>query len=315
VLRPHLVIGARGYAGRQAVIALGEHVRVRAAEPGDDLLAAMDGVEVVHLALAVRSPFDRPARARGPHPLLVQVFGLARRAGVRRIVHLSSASACGASRDGRVSERTTPRPEQAHERLLALDEAWLRGQGEPEAVVLRPAQAFGPGEPVTSRLVRALVAGRLALPGGGTARRTFLAGADLGRAFAAAGLRGEPGAAYLAGGFEGSWRELLTAAAAALSIRPRLGRRSYDVAYLAAALGLPRSRAARECWPTPALVDLLARPQVVDDGWSRRELTWRPEVLGFGDGLAGLADWYRAAAAGEPPVVTPGAGISGEAPT
>ena len=98
-------------------------------------------------------------------------------------------------------------------------------------------------------------------------------------------------------------------------MRPRLGRRGYDLAYLAAALRWPRSRLARECWPTPAVVDLLARPQVIDDGWTRRELTWRPEVLTFSDGLAGLADWYTATTADEPPVVTPGAGVSGEAPT
>ena len=42
------------------------------------------------------------------------------------------------------------------------------------------------------------------LHGGGGAPRTFLAGSDLGTAFAAAGLRGEPGAAYLLGGFDGS---------------------------------------------------------------------------------------------------------------
>jgi len=98
-------------------------------------------------------------------------------------------------------------------------------------------------------------------------------------------------------------------------VRPRLGRRAYDLAYLAAALRLPRRRVARACWPTPVLVDLLARPQVIDDGWSRRELTWEPEVLTFPDGLAGLADWFTATTRNEPPVVTPGAGVSGEATT
>jgi nucleoside-diphosphate-sugar epimerase len=310
----HLVIGAGGYAGRHAVTALREHVRVRTAEPGDDLAAAVRGAAVVHVAVPLRSPFARPGwrERRRPHPLLVEVAARAREAGVGRIVLLSSATACGLLPGGRVSERTRPRPESAHERALALDETWLRELGRPEAVVLRPAQPFGPGEPVLSRLVHALVAGRLSPPGGGRAPRTFVAGADLGRAFAAAGLRGGPGQAYLVGGVEGSWRELLTAAAAALSVRARLGRRGYDLAYLAAALRAPRARAARECWPTPPLVDLLARPQVVDDRWSRRELTWEPEVRTFEAGLAGLAEWFTASTPRVPPVVTPGTGAPSE---
>jgi nucleoside-diphosphate-sugar epimerase len=308
------VIGARGYAGSLALEALGERVRVRAAEPHDDLAAAMLGVEVVHVAAELRSPFERLRRGRRwqPHPLLVRVVGLAREAGVRRIVHLSSASAFGLARDGHVSERTPPRPEHAYERLLAGDEAWLRDQARPEVVVLRPAQPFGPGEPLLSALVRALAAGRLALPGGGRARRTFLAGADLGRAFVAAALRGEPGGAYLVGGFEGSWRQLLVAAAMELSLPPRIGWHSYDLAYLAAAARLPLSPVAAECWPTPFLVDVLGRSQVVEDGWSRRELSWRPEVLCFGDGLAGLAE-RSAAVAANPPVISPGPGAPSEA--
>jgi hypothetical protein len=40
-------------------------------------------------------------------------------------------------------------------------------------------------------------------------------------------------------------------------------------------------------------VDLLARPQVVEDGWSRRELSWRPLVATFEAGLAELPEWHR----------------------
>jgi nucleoside-diphosphate-sugar epimerase len=285
----HLVIGAAGYAGRHAVAALRESVLVRAADLSDDLAGAMEDVDVLHLALELHSPLQRP-RGRPPHPLLVSLVRLARDAGVRRLVFLSSASVYGFHREGRVSERARLRPHHAYERALLAEETWLRAQDRPEVIVLRAAQGFGPDEPVCVRLFERLVAGRLALPGGGRAPRTFLAGPDLGQAFLAAAVRGQPGVAYLLGGIRGSWRELLLAAATTLRLRRRrhVGRSSYDLAYLGA-----WSRVPRAGWPTPCAVDLLARPQVVEDGWSRRELSWRPQVTTFEAGLAELADWQR----------------------
>jgi hypothetical protein len=70
-----------------------------------------------------------------------------------------------------------------------------------------------------------------------------------------------------------------------------VGRCSYDLAYLAAWSGLAHSSTSRTCWPTPYVVDLLARAQVVEDGWSRRELSWRPQVATFETGLAELLGW------------------------
>ena len=316
----HLVIGANTFAGRHAVTALGKHGPVRAAGLRGGLAAAMDGVEVVHVAAPLYSPFDRltwRARWRGgrPNGFLVGLMKLARRAGVRRVVVMSSTSALGTPRDGRVTERTRPAPEHPYERLLAYDEAWLRDQYDPDVVVLRPAQAFGAGEPVLSRLLDRLLRGwllrgRLLLPGGGRAWRTFVAGSDLGRSFHAAALRGAPGGAYLVGGFKGSWRELISAAASALHIHAHVTRLPYDLAYLAAwaraTSGLPLSQ---RCWRNPFAVDLFTRPQVVEDGWSRRELSWTPEVTNFAGGLAGLAEWVRRSAmAGRVKVATrPGA--------
>jgi nucleoside-diphosphate-sugar epimerase len=253
----------------------------------------MEGVDVAHLAVDLRSPFERPQR-RTPHPSLPPLLRTARAAGVRRLVCLSSANVLGFSGEDRVSERTRPHSEHAYCRAMAADEAWLRLQFEPDVVVLRPAQAFGSGERLLSHLIPQLMSGRLRLPGGGRARRSFLAGGDLGRAFGAAALRGEPGAAYLLGGFQGSWSELLRSAAEALGARRGPGRASYDLAYLSASLRFLRTRAGQECWPTPFVVDLLSRPQVVADGWSRRELSWQPRITGFLAGLPDLPEWYRA---------------------
>jgi nucleoside-diphosphate-sugar epimerase len=302
----HLVIGAAGYAGRHAVAALRELVPVRTAERSDDLARAMDGVEVVHVALELRSPLER-AHGRGPHPLLVSLVGRARDAGVRRLVFLSSSSVYGSDREGRVSERAPLRPYHPYERALMADEKWLRERDRPDVIVLRPAQGFGPDELIAGRLFHwMVVSGRLALPGGGRAPRTFLAGADLGRAFQAAALRGAPGTAYLLGGIQGSWRELLLAAAQTLRLgRRRVGRGSYDLAYLGASSRWLRTRVGRVCWPTPFVVDLLSRAQVVEDGWARRELSWSPQVGTFEAGLAELPEWHPdTVAVAEPGAVT-----------
>ena len=287
----HLVIGAAGYAGRHAVAALRESVLVRTAEVSDDLARAMDGIEVVHLALEVHSPLRIP-RGRSPHPLLVSIAGMARTAGVRRLVFLSSTSVYGFDREGRISERSAVWPEHPYGRALLADETWLRERDRPDVVVLRAPQGFGPDEPVSGRLFHWIASGRLALPGGGRAARTFLAGADLGRGFLAAAVRGQAGVAYVLGGIRGSWRELLLAAAETLRVRRRrVGRGSYDLAYLGAWSRVLRTTAGRTCWPTPFVADLLSRPQLVEDGWTRRELSWRPQVVTFEAGLVELPDW------------------------
>lgn len=306
----HLVIGAAGFAGRHAVTALGDQVRVRTAEPDDDLTAAMEGVDVVHLVAERHSPFRRGGRRRRtPDPLLAAAADAAVAAGVRRLVLLSWTSSLGSPPDGRVSERTVGRPYHLHERLLARDEAWLLARSRPEVVVVRAATPFGPGEPVLTRLLRDLVDGRLSLPRGGRAERSFLAGPDLGRAMLAAGLRGQPGMAYLAAGCRGTWRGLLDQAASLLGVRHRAASVPYDVAYLAAAGHLAGVAGGAVSWPTPCLVDLLARGLIVEDGWSRRELSWEPEVRTFAEGLAELADAYPVAApaaAGLPIAARPG---------
>jgi nucleoside-diphosphate-sugar epimerase len=290
----HLVIGAGSYSGRQAITALQDDAAVRGVEPGDDLAAAMVGIEVVHLAAELHPPGAHLRWDRRPHPLLVETARLAREAGVRRLVYCSTAHVYGTGWEGRISETTRQRPEHAYERLTARDEAWLREQAEPDVVVIRPAQGFGAGEPLTGFVLRQAASGRVRLPHGGRVRRTFLAGADLGRAFVAAAQRGQPGMAYLLGGFEASWRDLVAAAGAALGVTLQVRGRSYNVAYLEAAARELLAPVGPEWWPSRFVVDALARPQRLEDGWSRRELMWEPRIRSFEAGASELVAWFRA---------------------
>lgn len=292
-----VVVGASEHAGQHLLRALPSATGVEAAGAIEE---AVEGAEVVVLCAPTWEVERRLRFTREPHPLLPRVLGAARVAGVRRLVHLSTTLVYGPDHAGptRIDERTPPRPAHAFERLKLLEEDWLRqNAGDVEVVVVRAAPGFGGGDRVFARLLAQLEQGGLRLAGGGNQPRTFLAGADLGRALAAAAARGQPGATYLAAGFDASWREMLEGAADVLHIKPVIGSVPYDLAHLAAAIRELRVPVGGEVWPNLVSVDLLARPHLCDGGWTRRELVWSPQVGSFEEGAGELAAWYRAEAA------------------
>ncbi|HEX6547522.1 MAG TPA: NAD-dependent epimerase/dehydratase family protein [Candidatus Dormibacteraeota bacterium] len=291
-----LVIGASEYAGRHALRALPE---ARAVDPDGDLEAAASGAEVVIVAAPTWDAGTKLRVMRQPHPLLPRVLGACSQAGVRRLVHLSSALVYGADHPEAMAltEASEPRPVHAYEKLKRREEEWLRlNRGALELVVVRPATGFGGHDRLLARLLAELEGGHLKLPEAGRVPHSFLAGPDLGRALAAAAQRGRPGATYLVSGFEGTWRELLEAAAAVLGVAPRIGSVPYDLAYLGASLRELRTAVGSECWPSHLSLDLLAKPRRLEGGRSRRELTWSPQVGSFAEGVAELAAWYRSLA-------------------
>lgn len=171
-----LLTGGTGFVGRHllaALLARGEAVRVftRTASAlgqregmevaeGDlaDPLAverAMEGARVVvHLAARVAHPSDQPDALYEFNVRSTAVLAAAaRRAGVSRFVHLSSAGVYGDGRRGtRHSERDAPRPGNAYERSkLAAEHALAAALdgGKARLTILRPTGIYGPGRPVT----------------------------------------------------------------------------------------------------------------------------------------------------------------------
>lgn len=287
-----LVVGVSGFAGRHALAAFENG---RGADPEDDLESLAEGVDVLVFCGPTWEPDRKPEGGGAPHPLLPRALGAAQAAGVRRFVHLSSAAVYGPDQPGRIPEAAEPRPVHAYERLKLREEEWLRRHhGQVELVVVRAAAGFGAWDPILERLLRELGAGRLRLVNGGRAQRSFLSGPDLGRVLLAAALRGRPGATYLAGGFEGSWRDLLLMAAAVLGVAPVVKSIPYDLAYLAARARWLRARSGEVCWPNPYTLDLLAKSHTYDDGLSRRELSWSPQVGSFDEGVVELVKWFQA---------------------
>ncbi|HET7378886.1 MAG TPA: NAD-dependent epimerase/dehydratase family protein, partial [Gaiellales bacterium] len=233
----HLVIGAGEFLGDAVSRALAPDVpliELHADADAETLEDAMKGVDVVHMCAQVWSPARRLKYRKKPPPLLVRVVEAARHAGVRRIVHVSTADVYGPDHFVRINERAELKPVHPYEKLKLMEETWLKAQGyDIEVVVLRPARVFGPGEDfLIPDLVLRMSASRLWLPAAGRAMQTFIAASDVGRACLAAAERGKPGRSYLLAGFDSSWRVFLELTAQALDVECHIVGVPYDVSFL-----------------------------------------------------------------------------------
>ena len=292
----HLVIGAGEFLGDHVSKALAAEAPVIElnADADDETLAdAIKSVEVVHYCAESWSPARRLRVRRDPPRLLERVVEASRRAGVRRVVHVSTADVYGPDHVGKITEKARLKPTHAYERLKLLEETWLLDTAQDlEVVVLRPARVFGQGEGwMLPRLMRSLARGRLWLPGGGEVVQTFIAAEDVGRACLAAADRGKPGKSYLIGGFDATWRDLLESCARAAGISAHIYSLPYDMAYLRALAVETLTAQGAAVWPGIYAVDVIGKPHLLDDSHSRRELTWSPSVGSFEQAMPQMAGW------------------------
>jgi nucleoside-diphosphate-sugar epimerase len=291
-----LVIGAGEFLGDHVSHALAAEVPVIElnADADDETLAdAISAVEVVLNCAQTWSPARRLRFRKSPPPLLQKIVEAARRAKVRRIVHVSTADVYGPDQSGQVNEKSRLRPVHAYERLKLYEEQWLmQSAGDIEVVIVRPARIFGAREDwILPRLMGALVKGRVWLPGGGRAKQTFVSAEDVGRACLAAADRGRPGHTYLVGGFDSSWRELLDSAIRAVGVAGTVVNLPYDLLYLKALTMETVTPPGGVIWPGIYATDVLGKPHFYDDSQSRRDLTWSPSVGSFDQEMPRMAAW------------------------
>ncbi len=291
----HLVIGAEQFLGRHVSHALASEAPVIElnADADDQTLAdAIRTVDVVHICAETWSPGRRLRFRKDPPGLLVRIVNAARRAGAKRIVHISTADVYGAQ-PARLTERAKLRPTHAIERLKLHEEEWLFDAAQDlDVVVLRPARVFGAGEDwMLPHLLTKLAKGRLWLPGGGRVKQTFVAAGDVGRACLAAADRGQAGHSYLIGGFDSTWRELLESSARVVGIEAEIGSVPYDLAFLRGLAVETMTAPGAQVWPGMYAVDVIGKPHQYDDSYSRRELTWSPAVGSFEQAMPQMAAW------------------------
>lgn len=264
------------------------------ADADDETLAdAISTVEVVVNCAESWSPARRLKFQQSTPRMVERIVTAARRARVRRIVHVSTVDVYGSAHNGRINEKARPRPAHAYERLKMHEERWLlQSASDIEVVILRPARVFGLGEPwILPRLMAAMAGGRVWMPGGGRARQTFVSAGDVGRACLAAADRGVPGRAYVVGGFDSTWRDLLESAARAAGFAADIGGVPYDLAYIRALAAETTAPAGAVVWPGVLAVDVIGRAHLCDDSNSRRQLTWSPSVGSFEQEMPAMSGW------------------------
>ncbi len=292
----------RSAEAAEAVAARGAYpVRGDITDPAT-LPAAMAGVDLVyHVAgLNVMCP-RRPARLdRVNVDGAVNVVRAARRAGVRRLVHTSSAAVIGEKR-GEIGAEDTPhrgtylshydRSKHLGEQALVVEAG--QEAGDMELVIVNPSSVQGPGRVTgTGKLILDLVNGRLPVM-----VDTWVSIVDIddcARGHLAAAARGEPGRRYVLNSFSLPIRQAVEILGEQLGRTLSVRYLPRPVAYGAGAAieGLWRLRRRRPPF-CREMVRTISHGHRYDGSRAVRELGLsylRPEEF-----LGRLVDWYRRA--------------------
>ena len=320
-----LVTGASGLLGRTTVNALrsrGDEVTTLQRRPsglaGAEVLGdvadpfavarAVDGQDaVLHLAAKVDvvGPYADYARANIEGTRVV--VEASRRAGVSRLVHVSSPSVAHAGRplSGVPAEPADPERARGHyARTKAAAELVALAADSPGLAVLvvRPHLVWGPGDTqLVARLVQRARAGRLVVLGSGAALidTTYIddAAAALVAAVDVCGPAAHGEALVLSSGEPRPVVEILDRVCLAAGVPPprrhvpvRVGR------WAGTAVDAVWSVTGRTDTPplTRFLVEQLTTSHWFDQRRTRTLLRWRPTV-GLDEGFGRLARWYATA--------------------
>jgi nucleoside-diphosphate-sugar epimerase len=265
--------------------------------PETDWAPALSGVAcVVHLAARTHvlreAAADPLAEYRRTNVAATRRLAQqAAKAGVHRLVYLSSVKVNGESTSGRpYTEDDSPAPEDAYGVSKWEAEQELRQLAAVtgvEIVVLRPPLVYGPRVKGNFLRLIALIARGAPLPFASLEnRRSLIYVGNLADAIIAAiGAPQAAGRTYLVSdGEDISTPGLVRALARALGVKERLFACPRPVLRAAAALLGRTDELAR-----------LAGSLQIDSSRIRRELAWRPRST-LADGLADTARWYHARA-------------------
>jgi 2-alkyl-3-oxoalkanoate reductase len=264
--------------------------------------SALDGVQrVIHCA-ARTGPWGPSAEYEATNVrALATLVRLARAAGVRRIVHVSSITVHGNDVRGAADEDAPLREEpNPYSRSKVVGEHVLQRlieDGAPVTIV-RPGWVYGPGDTASfGRFAQTIEAGRMIVIGRGDNHVPLVYVEDAARgALLAAEADGVPGRAYLLVNDERvTQREYLWAVADALGVPPPRRRVPYRLAVALGAAAEAGWRAMRRESPPPLTrfgVQLLGGENRFSIERARTELGFTPAV-GLAEGVTRGVEWYR----------------------
>jgi nucleoside-diphosphate-sugar epimerase len=302
-----LVTGATGGLGRALVPALlerGYDVRATGRDAAigtegpapfatadlvtDPLAPLLDGAGIVFHLAALSAPWGRAADFRAVNiDATARLLAAARAAGCRRFVHVSTPSIFAEPRARLDLAGESPparRLANAYAATKYAGERLVRAADGPDmrTVVLRPRAIVGPHDRVLlPRLMRAVEAGRVPLPGGGAGLVELTDVRDVTAALiAAAECDRAAGRVFnISGGVPLTARAVVERVCAALGRRPRLVDLPVSLAMLlAGAAELAARIGGREPMVTRYAVMTLAFSQTFDLRAAREVLGWAPRI-------------------------------------
>jgi nucleoside-diphosphate-sugar epimerase len=261
--------------------------------------AAKGATAIIHVAGLVKARSEdefRRTNVGGAENALVA----ARKAGVRRLVLVSSQSVAGPSRDGLpIPEGAEPNPVTAYARSkLQGERAVLAGKGDVPVTVIRPPLIYGPRDREVLAFFKAINAGVLAIMGSASTKVSVVYGADCAEACVRAVDAEVPSGSiyYVEDGRTRTFGELVTSLERALGkrawLRVPLSRRVVEAVALGSEVyGRATNRAVML---TRDKCNELFGQWVCDAGSARTDLGWTPKTS-FEQGAELTAAWYREA--------------------
>lgn len=263
------------------------------------LASSLEGVDVLfHLAAALGfslagSDEFRRINAAGTENIL----RAARKAGVRRIVHVSSGGALGVVGDGEAAGEDYPQnPRSVYDRTkLEGEKIALRLAREgSDIVIVRPGWAYGPGDRRTFKLIKSIHGKRFALVAGGRGRQTPVYISDLVRGIALSAEKGRPGEIYHVAGNEIlTVKEMAESIASACGTRlPRISPPLWMMKTAAVLLEKTFRLIGKEAPFNRSKLSFFIHPKALSIEKARRELGYEPAV-DFETGIALAVDWYK----------------------
>ncbi len=313
------VTGAAGFVGRKLVETLAasgwkvEAFDLRKPESGaagvefiagdirDEaaVAEAMKGAEIVfHLAAALgasRLGLEgfRAVNVGGTKAVLAA----ARKNGVRRVVHFSSAGVLGHVRSGEVADEgyaLNPRDNYDLTKLEGERAALEAGAAGQDVVVIRPGWVYGPGDRRTFKLVRAIAKGKYIQAGRGRTLQTPVFVDDLAVGAVLAAENGKKSEIYnLAGDEVLTVRQIAeTIASAAGRNLPRFHLPMGPTRVAAAVFGKVFGLIGREAPLNPSRLAFFIHPKPLRIEKAKAELGFAPS-LNFAEGMDRAVAWYR----------------------
>jgi len=263
------------------------------------LKGLLSGADIVfHLAAALgASTLDRKGFER------INVFGTvnllqeARRTGVQRVVHFSSAGVLGRVQPGEVADESTPcRPQDVYDqtKLAGEQKALEDAAAGQDVVILRPGWVYGPEDRRTFKLIRPIARRRFMLVTRGRALQTPVFIDDLIQGILLCAQKGESGAIYhLAGPEVLSVRQIVDAVAAGCGTRvPRVTLPLFPVRIAAWKLDKTFRWFRREAPLTPGKLAFFIHPKPLSSAKAQRDLGYVP-AIDFLTGMTRTIAWYR----------------------